>query len=127
MRRAARWSPRSPRSILAMPRVETLILTPVLALTLALAPTLAGLAPLAPRPLAAQQATSPRALAADSAVGEALRSTLAMAEVLAGYVHGQAARGALRETQKASFALDLATRLIASTPSRSIVTLAMSR
>lgn len=45
---------------------------------------------------------------------EALRSTLAMAEVLAGYVHGQAARGALRETQKASFALDLATRLIAS-------------
>jgi multidrug resistance efflux pump len=45
---------------------------------------------------------------------EAIRSTLAMAEVLAGYVHGHAARGSLRRTQTASFAFDLATRLIAS-------------
>ncbi len=45
---------------------------------------------------------------------DAVRSTLAMAEVLAGYVHGHAARQQLRRTQAASFALDLATRLIAS-------------
>lgn len=45
---------------------------------------------------------------------EAVRSTLAMAEVLAGYVHAHAARQALKRTQQASFALDLATRLIAS-------------
>lgn len=45
---------------------------------------------------------------------EAIRSTLAMAEVLAGYVNGHAARQALRRTQTASFAFDLATRLIAS-------------
>jgi len=45
---------------------------------------------------------------------DAIRSTLAMAEVLAGYVHGHAARSALRRTQTASFAFDLATRLIAS-------------
>jgi hypothetical protein len=45
---------------------------------------------------------------------EAVRSTLAMAEVLAGYVHAHAARQALRRTQQASFAFDLATRLIAS-------------
>lgn len=45
---------------------------------------------------------------------DAIRSTLAMAEVLAGYVHGHAARQSLRRTQTASFAFDLATRLIAS-------------
>ncbi len=45
---------------------------------------------------------------------DAIRSTLAMAEVLTGYVHGHAARSALRRTQTASFAFDLATRLIAS-------------
>jgi hypothetical protein len=45
---------------------------------------------------------------------EAVRSTLAMAEVLAGYVHAHGARQALRRTQQASAALDLATRLIAS-------------
>lgn len=45
---------------------------------------------------------------------EAIRSTLAMAEVLAGYVHGHVARQSLRRTQAAGFALDLATRLIAS-------------
>lgn len=45
---------------------------------------------------------------------EAVRSTLAMAEVLAGYVHAHIARQQLRRTQAASFALDLATRLIAS-------------
>ncbi len=45
---------------------------------------------------------------------DALRSTLAMAEVLSGYLYGHTARQALRKTQAASFALDLATRLIAS-------------
>jgi hypothetical protein len=45
---------------------------------------------------------------------EAIRSTMAMAEVLAGYVHGHIARQQLRRTQAAGFALDLATRLIAS-------------
>ncbi len=45
---------------------------------------------------------------------DAIRSTLAMAEVLAGYVNGHAARTALKRTQTASFAFDLATRLIAS-------------
>lgn len=45
---------------------------------------------------------------------DAIRSTLAMAEVLAGYITGHSARSALRKTQSASAALDLATRLIAS-------------
>lgn len=45
---------------------------------------------------------------------EAVRSTLAMAEVLAGYVHGHSARQALKRAQQASFSLDLATRLVAS-------------
>ncbi|MFN7021759.1 MAG: efflux RND transporter periplasmic adaptor subunit [Phycisphaerales bacterium] len=45
---------------------------------------------------------------------DAVRSTLAMAEVLAGYFYGHQARQALRRTQSASQALDLATRLIAS-------------
>lgn len=45
---------------------------------------------------------------------DALRSSLAMAEVLCGYVHGHSARQALRRTQSASYALDLATKLIAS-------------
>ncbi len=45
---------------------------------------------------------------------DAIRSTLAMAEVLAGYVGGHHARVALRKTQAASFSFDLATRLIAS-------------
>ncbi|MBX3358295.1 MAG: HlyD family efflux transporter periplasmic adaptor subunit [Phycisphaeraceae bacterium] len=45
---------------------------------------------------------------------DALRSTLAMAEVLAGYVHGHSTRQALKRTQHASLALDLATKLIAS-------------
>ncbi len=44
----------------------------------------------------------------------AVQSTLAMAEVLAGYVSGHSARQQLRRTQAASFALDLATRLISS-------------
>lgn len=43
----------------------------------------------------------------------AVQSTLAMAEVIAGYVHGHAARQQLRRTQAAGAALDLATRLIA--------------
>lgn len=45
---------------------------------------------------------------------DAIRSTLAMAEVLCGYVAGHQSRQALRKTQLASFSLDLATRLIAS-------------
>ncbi len=45
---------------------------------------------------------------------EAVRSTLAMAEVLAGYVGAHATRQQLRRMQAAGFALDLATRLIAS-------------
>ena len=45
---------------------------------------------------------------------DAVRSTLAMAEVLCGYVAGHQSRQALRKTQLASFSLDLATRLIAS-------------
>lgn len=45
---------------------------------------------------------------------EAVRSTLAMGEVLAGYIHAHFAKQQLRRTQTASFALDLATRLIAS-------------
>lgn len=45
---------------------------------------------------------------------DALRSTLAMAEVLAGYFYAHQARSALRKTQQAGAALDLATRLIAS-------------
>lgn len=44
---------------------------------------------------------------------DAVRSTLAMAEVLAGYLSGHGARQALKRTQQASAALDLATRLIA--------------
>jgi multidrug efflux pump subunit AcrA (membrane-fusion protein) len=43
---------------------------------------------------------------------QAVQSTLAMAEVLAGYVAAHAARQQLRRTQTASAALDLATRLI---------------
>lgn len=45
---------------------------------------------------------------------DAVRSTLAMAEVIAGYVHAHATRQALKRTRHAGFALDLATRLIAS-------------
>ncbi len=45
---------------------------------------------------------------------DAIRSTLAMAEVLAGYVAGHHSRGALRKSVNAAFAMDLATRLIAS-------------
>jgi biotin carboxyl carrier protein len=43
---------------------------------------------------------------------DAVRSTMAMAEVIAGYMHGHAARQSLRRTQHASIALDLGTRLI---------------
>lgn len=45
---------------------------------------------------------------------DAVRSTLAMAEVLAGYTAGHYARSALKRSQAAGFSLDLATRLIAS-------------
>lgn len=45
---------------------------------------------------------------------DAVRSTLAMAEVLCGYFYGHQARATLRKTQQAGAALDLATRLIAS-------------
>ncbi len=43
----------------------------------------------------------------------ALQSTLAMAEVLAGYVYTHASQRALRQTRQASAAIDLAGRLIA--------------
>lgn len=45
---------------------------------------------------------------------EAVRWTLAMAEVLAGYVHAHAAHSLARRTQQGSIAFDLATRLVAS-------------
>jgi len=45
---------------------------------------------------------------------QALQTTLAIVEVLAGYVFGHAAQQALRRTRSASAALDLAARLIAS-------------
>jgi multidrug efflux pump subunit AcrA (membrane-fusion protein) len=45
---------------------------------------------------------------------EAVRSTLAMAEVLAGYVHGHGARSALKRARTSAGAMELATRLIAS-------------
>ncbi|MGD9690314.1 MAG: efflux RND transporter periplasmic adaptor subunit [Phycisphaerales bacterium] len=44
---------------------------------------------------------------------QAVQSTLAMADVLAGYVIGHAARQQLRRTHNAALAMDLATRLIA--------------
>ncbi len=71
------------------------------------APTAAG------RP-AAESVTGVMTMLLEPRSKDAIRSTLAMAEVLAGYVHGHAARAALRRTQTASFAFDLATRLIAS-------------
>lgn len=43
---------------------------------------------------------------------QAVQSTLAMSEVLAGYTHAHAARQTLRRTQSAARAMDLATRLI---------------
>lgn len=45
---------------------------------------------------------------------DAVRSTMAMAEVLCGYFYGHQARLALRRSQHSSAALDMATRLIAS-------------
>lgn len=45
---------------------------------------------------------------------DAVRSTLAMAEVLSGYVAGHFSRAQLRKSLMSGFALDLATRLIAS-------------
>ncbi len=71
-------------------------------------------APAAPGRPAGEQVVSVVTLLIEPRGKDAIRSTLAMAEVLCGYVHGHAARQALRRTQTASFALDLATRLIAS-------------
>ncbi len=48
----------------------------------------------------------------DARSKDTVRTTLAMAEVLAGYAHGHAARLQVREMRRASFAFDLATRLI---------------
>jgi len=45
---------------------------------------------------------------------QALQTTLALIELMCGYVHGHAANQLLRRTRTASMALDLATRLIAS-------------
>ncbi|MBC7833617.1 MAG: HlyD family efflux transporter periplasmic adaptor subunit [Phycisphaerales bacterium] len=71
---------------------------------------------------ASQGATGGAAVPATGAISllieprskDAVRSTLAMAEVLAGYVYGHGARQALKRSQQAGAALDLATRLIAS-------------
>jgi hypothetical protein len=51
-------------------------------------------------------------LLTESRSKQALQSTLAMAEVLAGYIHLHATRQDLRRTQRAGMSLDLATRLI---------------
>jgi hypothetical protein len=70
-----------------------------------------------PRPTPGAEPDVPAAVATlliEPRSKEAIRSTLAMAEVLAGYVAGHEARQALRRTQAAGFSLDLATRLIAS-------------
>jgi biotin carboxyl carrier protein len=48
----------------------------------------------------------------DSRSKAAVQSTLAMAEVLAGYVHGHAARSELKRQQAGVMALELATRLL---------------
>ena len=45
---------------------------------------------------------------------QAMQTTLAVIELIVGYVHGHGARQALRRTQAAASALDLATRLIGS-------------
>jgi len=63
---------------------------------------------------AAETVTGVMTLLIEPRAKDAIRSTLAMAEVIAGYVNGHASRQALRRTQTASFAFDLATRLIAS-------------
>lgn len=54
------------------------------------------------------------ALLLDHRSRQALQTTLAMIEVLAGFVHAHAARQQLRRTRAASAALDLAARLISS-------------
>jgi multidrug efflux pump subunit AcrA (membrane-fusion protein) len=61
-------------------------------------------------------AVSPRlvvTLLIDQCSQAALQTTLAMVEVLAGYIHGHSARQQLRRTRAASASLDLAGRLIA--------------
>lgn len=70
-----------------------------------------------PRPTLGAEPEVPAAVATlliEPRSKDAIRSTLAMAEVLAGYVAGHEARQALRKTQAAGFSLDLATRLIGS-------------
>ncbi|HVU63201.1 MAG TPA: HlyD family efflux transporter periplasmic adaptor subunit [Phycisphaerales bacterium] len=82
-----------------------------------LAVPLHGNAGSAGRPAAAQGVPVPAAVATlliEPRSKDAVRSTLAMAEVLAGYVAGHYSRAALRKSMMASFSLDLATRLIAS-------------
>jgi multidrug efflux pump subunit AcrA (membrane-fusion protein) len=80
-------------------------------------PLLAGAAQQNRAPGAPQGAPVPPAVAAlliEPRSKDAIRSTLAMAEVLAGYVAGHYSRAALRKSMMAGFSLDLATRLIAS-------------
>ncbi|MEL6795809.1 MAG: GAF domain-containing protein, partial [Planctomycetota bacterium] len=64
----------------------------------------------------AAEGESPRAIAMllDGRSKEALQTTLAVVELLAGYAHLSTARQQLGRTRSASAALDLATRLIAS-------------
>ena len=50
----------------------------------------------------------------DSRSQQALQTTVALVELMCGYVHGHAANQLLARTRSASMALDLATRLIAS-------------
>ncbi|MEO1715587.1 MAG: HlyD family efflux transporter periplasmic adaptor subunit [Planctomycetota bacterium] len=69
----------------------------------------------------AAEGESPRAIAMllDGRSKEALQTTLAVVELLAGYAHLSTARQQLGRTRSASAALDLATRLIASINSSS--------
>lgn len=72
-------------------------------------------------PLSAGEGESPRVVAMllDGRSKEALQTTLAVVELLAGYAHLSSARQQLSRTRSASASLDLATRLIASINSSS--------
>jgi hypothetical protein len=68
-----------------------------------------------PVPDAAGRAIAAVTLLIDARSRQAVQSTLAMAEVLAGYVHGHVARSELRRQQASVMALELATRLLSAT------------
>lgn len=67
-------------------------------------------------PISSAEGQAPRAVALllDGRSKEALQTTLAVVELLAGYAHLSTARQQLRRTRAGSAALDLATRLIGS-------------